>query len=364
MKREPKEVAFAIREQQRQIALKTRLFTAEACEPGTYKNKLTPVCLYDDLKHENLHASIRNQALEYFDVRGISWHSMGHLTSSQSCCVNIVFPFFQRPDLLKSLLEEVGYSVQEVLPFEFDFIANLKTAGWKVRDGDFGGQSTPHHIAFEWIGAKNYLKELWGKNVCGDTTRMRGEYFSSVDFAVLFRRVDGRIQMVLVEWKYAESYSKDKCTKITEHGTNRLERIYRKSLEREDCQIRLHSGVQFEDLFFDPFDQMMRHQLLVSAMECAHEMGADVVSYLHVAPRSNAELVNRITSPKLVDYGDSIYEVWHHLVVPDRFHHCFLEDFVVAARKHAPDESWSDFVGHRYGRMGISERDSSNAASH
>lgn len=364
MKRKPKEVAFAIREQQRQIALKTRLFSAEACEPGTYEDKLTPVCLRDHLKHENLHASSRNQALEYFDVRGISWHSMGHLTSSQSCCVNIVFPFFQRPDLLKSLLEEIGYSVQEVLPFEFDFITNLKAAGWKMRHGDVGGQSTPHHIAFEWIGAKNYLKELWGKNVCGDTTRTRGGRFSSVDFAIRFRRNDGRIQIVLIEWKYTESYTKNRSKRFSDSKTDRLERIYRKSLEREDCQIQLPSGIQFEDLFFDPFDQMMRHQLLASAMECAHEMSADIVSYLHVAPRSNAELVNRITSPKLKDHGDSIYEVWHYLVAPDRFHHCFLEDFVRAATKHAPDESWSDFVRHRYGRMETSELDDSNRASH
>ncbi|MFO1044532.1 MAG: hypothetical protein U0941_22390 [Planctomycetaceae bacterium] len=229
-----------------------------------------------------------------------------------------------------------------------------------MRHGDAGGQSAPHHIAFEWIGAENYLMELWGKNVCGDTTRTRGGGFSSVDFAIRFRRSDGRIQIVLTEWKYAESYAKDRTKRFSDSKTDRLERIYRKSLEREDCQIQLPEGIQFEDLFFDPFDQMMRHQLLASAMECSHEMGADMVSYLHVAPRSNSELVNRITSPKLKDYGDSIYEVWSRLIVPERFHQCFLEDFVVAATKHAPDQSWSDFVNHRYGRMAACEFDDSN----
>lgn len=343
-------LAFAAREQQRQIALKQQLYSTAACEPGNYGGRPTPICLRDDLASENLHASIRNESLRYFHDRSIPWHSVGHLTSSQACCVNLVFPFLHHPDLLKCVLQKIGYQVEEVLPFEMDNLAAMRDAGWPLGRSSLGEEAiNPHYIAFEWIGAKNYLGELKGRNVCGDTTRSRGEHFTSVDFAVRFRRPDRKMQIVLAEWKYSESYLNAKCTKVSKSGTNRLDRIYRRSLEMEDCQIHLPAGVDFDALFFDPFYQMMRHQLLSSAMEHAQEMDADIVSYLHIAPRTNKELVNEVTSPALKKHGDTIYEVWSSLVADQRFHNCFLEDFVQAATMNAPCAGWAEFVTHRYG---------------
>ncbi|WP_417381894.1 PGN_0703 family putative restriction endonuclease [Gimesia sp.] len=351
--------SFSQCEQEHQISLKPILYSAEACKLGIYNNKPMEIYLRNDLENENLHASIRDQAIKYFNVRNIPWHSVGHLISSQSCCVNLVFPFMQHPDQLKSVLQKLGYPVKEVLPFELDILNRLHTAGWKLNlDSNPREQCPPHYIAFEWIGAKNYLRELRGPNVCGDTTRGRGHRFSSVDFAVRFRQTDGRIQIVMSEWKYTESYPENNSKQTSDTGTDRLERIYRQSLDKSDCQIRLPCGVKYEDLFFDPFDQMMRHQLLTSAMQREQEMGADIVSYLHIAPKANTELVKRITSPKLKRLGNSIYEVWHQLVVPGRFQHCFLEDFLKAAVSHAPNEGWADFVTRRYEGVAASVKSS------
>ena len=88
-----------------------------------------------------------------------------------------------------------------------------------------------------------------------------------------------------------------KNLRFSESGTDRLA-IYRPSLEQEGCQIVL-GEVPPEALFFDPFDQLMRQQLLCSAMEHHREMEADVVSLMHIAPAVNQDLMGYVASPEL-----------------------------------------------------------------
>ena len=49
---------------------------------------------------------------------------------------------------------------------------------------------------------------------------------------------------------------------------------------------------------------------LFSAEKCEHEMEADVVSLLHIAPAANREFVGRVTSPGLRSVGFDIHDVW------------------------------------------------------
>jgi hypothetical protein len=55
-------------------------------------------------------------------------------------------------------------------------------------------------LTFEYIGPKDYLHEA--KN----GVRIRGAHCTSVDAAFLHRGTDGVVELVLVEWKYTESY--------------------------------------------------------------------------------------------------------------------------------------------------------------
>ncbi len=57
----------------------------------------------------------------------------------------------------------------------------------------------------------------------------------------------------------------------------------------------------------------MRQQLLAHEMERAHELGAGVVSCLHIAPAHNHDFA-AVTSPDLVGLGSSPTEVWAKLV--------------------------------------------------
>ena len=265
-------MGFREREKKRLVPLKEELFSAEACKAGIYRRKRYDFCLRNDCASENLHGHVRENALRYFEKRNIPWHDgigggpSNHLCCSQSSCVNFWFPFGQSPEALTAVLRELGYDVAEVLPFEADTMPP---------------DDENRYVAFEWIGKRNYLKEHIRGRVAQDTERQRGQNFTSLDFAFRFRRSDGLIQIVAGEWKYTERYSNGQCIQRSRSGTDRLEEIYAPALDAPDCQIALN-GLRREALFFDPFDQLMRQQLLCSAMERHGEIGADVVSLLRV----------------------------------------------------------------------------------
>ena len=337
-------MGFRDREKRRLGALKRKLFSQEACRDGLYQGKRRQFCLHEDCNAENLNAEIREAALAYFEDRDIWWHDKtsngpsNHLCCSQTCCVNFWMPFVQAPDALAEVLRGLGYDVDRMMPLSSDC--------------PLGDGSLPY-VAFEWIGEKNYLKELRGREVASDESRTRGRNFTSLDFCVRFLRSDGLVQLVAGEWKYTENYNVKLPQRYSDSGTDRLDQIYRPHLERRGCQIR--RKVPFEDLFFDPFDQLMRQQLLCSAMERHREMHAAVVSLLHVAPRSNQELMQRVPSNALAEKGSNIHDVWAALVHADRFGDRFkgvaLEDLLPLVAASVPDPQTRDYLRLRYGDM-------------
>ena len=318
--------------------LKWRLFSQEACRSGMYRGARREFCLHEDFSAENVEAGIRDAALAYFEDRGIGWHDSkgngpsNHLCCSQSCCVNFWFPFIQAPNELGTVLRGLGYDVAEMLPFNGD---------QPLPDG-----SLPF-VVFEWIGKRNYLGERRRGEVAADEGRTRGASFTSLDFCVRFRRSDGRIQLVAGEWKYTERYGKD-SKRYSGAGTDRL-CIYREHLERPDCQVA--GNVSFESLFFDPFDQLMRQQLLCTAMERCGEMEAEIVSLLHVAPRANKELMTRVTSTALEGIGSDIHAIWAALVRPRRFRGVATEDLLPLVRANAPASRSREYLELRYGAV-------------
>lgn len=132
----------------------------------------------------------------------------------------------------------------------------------------------------------------------------------------MFERTDGTRQIVLIEWKYPEAYDGKQSLAIAKSGTDRRE-IYRWLYDQSDCL--LNKEVLFDALFYEPFYQLMRQQFLAHEMEKAHELGADVVSVLHIAPMHNTDF-RRVASPALERLGETATGVWQRLVTaPDRF---------------------------------------------
>lgn len=333
-------VTFRDREKRRLVPLKPKLFSERACRSGMYRKMRRDFCLHEESNGENREAGIREAALAYFEDRGIGWHDgkgrgpSNHLCCSQSCCVNFWFPFVQAPEELGAVFRGLGYDVEEMLEIDSDRA---------LADG-----SRPY-VAFEWIGERNYLGERLGGAVATDDGRTRGANFTSLDFCVRFRRPDGRIELVAGEWKYTEHYAKGADLRFSRSSTDRLDRIYREHLEKADCQIS--GDVALESLFFDPFDQLMRQQLLCTAMERSREMAADVVSLLHIAPRANRDLMLRVTSAALEPFGSDVHAIWTALTWAGRFKGVATEDLLPLVCANAPSPQTREYLELRYGGM-------------
>ncbi len=290
---------FLQAEKPNQVAFKRSSATISIAakeENGIYKEYAYPFCLPRDLAEENLYPSIRNTIREYFERNKIKWHDgqngkpSNHMCDSQVCCANFLFPFADKPKALAALLKPIFPDLQEMLPIE----DNL-------------------YVAFEWIGQENYLHEKISRN----GQRTRGANYTSADAAVRFHRTDGREQISLIEWKYTESYSSVNM-EVAASGQSRV-KIYQWLFDQPDCPVDKTRLPCFEALFYEPFYQFMRQQFLAHEMEKAHELGADIVSLLHIAPAHNLDF-KAITAPLLKKPDLSATDVWKALVnVPDRF---------------------------------------------
>ena len=335
-------MTFRDREKRRMVSIKEHLFSKKGRRSGMFYGKRRDYCLNEECRTENLEAGIRAEALQYFEDRSIGWHGgkgqepSNHLCCSQSCCVNFLFPFVRSPASLRAVLRGLDYDVEEVLPIDADR---------KLRDGSYP------YVGFEWIGERNYLGELQGGKVAPDRGRTRGANFTSLDFCVRFRRSDSRIQLVAGEWKYTEYYTRFKNLRFSssQSKTDRLDRIYREHLMKSDCQI--NGEAPFESLFFDPFDQLMRQQLLCSAMERNKEMNADVVTLLHIAPAANRDLMKRITSKELERVGSDVHSIWYALTLTDRFKGVTTEDLLYNVCANSPSKETKEYLELRYGGM-------------
>ena len=303
-------------------------FSLAARVDGIYKGKPRPFCLPLACAEENLFASIRSACTAYFAQYQIKWHDgrdrrpSVHLCDSQVCCVNFLYPFADKPAALAELLRPYFPDVHHMLP---------------VENGGF--------VAFEWIGQENYLRE---KNRRRDGVRTRGANFTSADAAVIFERQDGKRHFVLIEWKYTESY-RSTSLKMAKSGTDRTA-IYAPLFEREDCPLHKKLLPGFEALFYEPFYQLMRQQLLAHEMERANELGAEIVTLLHIAPEHNGDF-KRVTSPELRPLGESATEVWNRLLLhPNRFASVSTEEMFTELNMERFPElvEWWKYITARY----------------
>jgi hypothetical protein len=320
--------SFLASEKAHQVAFKATspTISAAARAEGIYRHEARPFCLPMEHAEENLYPTIRGSALDYFASLGIQWHQgqdgkpSNHLCSSQVCCLNFLWPFADQPDALATVLRPLFPTLDAMLPIE-----------------------RGHYVTFEWIGTQNYLGE-----VCRNGKRTRGANYTSADAAVMFQRNDGRRQIVLIEWKYTESYGRT-ALRVARSGTDRLA-IYRPLLEHDDCPIDQSQLPAWDALFYEPFYQLMRQQLLAHEMERAHELGADIVTLLHIAPEHNLAF-RRVTSPALVELGQSATDVWAALTRSSgRFLSTSQEQlFGRLTAEQVPEmQGWLDYMHARY----------------
>lgn len=284
---------FRETEKKRQAGLKrgSTLFTERARADGIAHTRLGPVAYGHFLpagsEDENLAPAYRREIIALFDRLGIVWHlgttsgPGANLLSSQVCAANFLAPFVRDAELTATWLASLLPDFWEILPIE---------------DSD-----GPLYLTFEYIGLQDYLGEL------KDSTRRRtrGRHYTSADAAVRYRRSDGSVAIVLIEWKYTECYGSTSLA-ISKSGTDRRE-IYRAIANAQWCPI---SPDRYDAVFHEPLYQLFRQQSLAAAIQRRRDVeGADRVTVLHISPAANREL-HRVTSPSLHALGTDVFEVW------------------------------------------------------
>lgn len=309
-----------------QIQFKSRTKTIydQARMDGDYRGLPRPFCLPIEYAQQNLYPPIQEAAINFFKRHNIKWHDghgekpSNHLCDSQVCCINFLFPFADEPTELANLIRPIYPQISRMLPVEDEM-----------------------YVSFEWIGAENYL----GEKVSGQVKRSRGANFTSADAIVMFEDKQNQRQIVLIEWKYTESYSATNM-RFSKNGTDRLQ-IYQHLFEEPDCIINLNLLPTVDALFYEPFYQFMRQQFLAAKMEQSHELGADKVSILHICPEANKALM-KITSPTLKDLGSSATEVWKKVLVDQEKFVSVSTESLFSSFHTSTLNDWKIYIQKRY----------------
>jgi len=298
------------RERQKAIEIRDRIFR----DPGNglfFGKEREFVLSAPDL---NLWEGIRQDAKDYFLKNGISWWSgngepTGHLLSSQISCLNHLYPLRQRKDCADKILQNINESI-----VESQFV-----------DSGF--------VEFEKTGENPLGKEL---------STQRGANSTSIDSLMIGKKLNGDKVLVLIEWKYTESYTPNSLL-ISDKGKNRFE-VYKNLLEDPDCPIKTDD---FKDLFFEPYYQLMRQTLLGWTMTKNKEYGISDWIHLHVIPDENLELKGKITSKNLK--GNTLEESWElQLTNPEKYI-VISPEKLLEPIKYLPDtKSITEYLTNRY----------------
>lgn len=264
---------------------------------------------------EPLYEGFDATAPPYFERHSIRWWGgAGRPTdrplSSQVACVNHLEAARLDPDVALAIC-------RSVLP-DASGVIKIEDEGW---------------CPFEWIGRENYLGEHGYK---------RGQYRTSLDALMVAEDSNAQRCLVPIEWKYTETEHADK--RVSEKGTDRIE-IYRELLERNDCPI---AHPRLEDLFYDPFYQLMRQTLLSWQMVEAGEFGAQDWVHVHVVPAGNRELRETVASPRL--RGSATMEAaWRSaLKKPDRYVVMTPTELMARLEPAAQWRDWREWLRRRY----------------
>ncbi len=285
----------------------------------------------------NLADDVRDLLDAYFKHNEIVWHEYASSgLSSQVCCLNFLGPLADgRPALGRLVKAALGLdTVPDMLEIE------------RRPDG------TPLFVAFEWIGAKNYIGE-WPKH--GMPTR--GANVTSLDAAVRFRH-EGRDETLLIEWKYAERYQgglRDRRSKDGLRGGNLTRKArYEGKVFAPDGPIRNVPGLTLDAFFYEPLYQMLRQQMLAWRTEA--DTG-ERVRVLHISPCANEDL-HTVTSPWFTEHGHSdVFEAFKSVLAPPadgtpRFVTAYTEELFRPLLAETPNDPWSSYLIRRYDFLG------------
>ena len=251
----------------------------------------------DSLK--NLYEGIRKEVMSYFKEYDIAWwredddryFPTGNLLSSQIHCLNHLFKLRRDPYAVLSIIKKVCPNVVRVLPSPID---NHEYFSKKSKN------KINSFISFEFTyNNVDLLKER---------TCKRGKDCTSIDAFVYARDKKGKYVLIAIEWKYTESYKKEK--KADEDVVNERYR---------DLASRSYSNLDGwrDEYYYDPLYEFVRQTLLMEQIIHEQPNGtfptkADDYYHIIVRPDENKEIIDDIQHFKdsLKDEGKKrIFEI-------------------------------------------------------
>lgn len=309
-------VKITYRERERQKAIQIKDSLLKDPGNGVFMGKQRDFVLNDPSL--NLWEGIREDAQHYFKVNGIPWWKgddespTGHLLSSQVACINHLYFLRQRQDLATAVLKGIDENISEA----------------EIVDNGF--------VEFEFIGSKKFLSEK---------TWTRGANCTSVDAVMIGRHFKGSRVMFFVEWKYTEHYSNE-----NKYIKERYE-IYDPLIKSLDSPFK---EVNAEDLYFEPFYQMMRQTLLAWKTIENKDYNCDDYYHIHVIPSENKDLLEKITSPNLT--GTTISEAWKSILkAPGKYITISPKDFISPCIKLIDNKSFIAYLDNRYWQQALTK---------
>jgi hypothetical protein len=285
-----------------------------------------PFQLLPDHKLEGLLPEVHEPARRIFDELNIQWHPfVGHGRSSQACCVNFLMPLADKPEVLERWLGNLlGIAAPKVLPIEDEIAGEHR------------------FVAFEYTGpdGHDFLGEAGGR------TPKRGAHATASDAAVAFRGADGKLELLLIEWKYSEEYRNHR---LSADDAGKRPACYGGRTFAPDGPIRGDLGLAFTDFLREPFYQLLRQQAL--AWQIEEHTAFDRVRVLHLSPAGNRAL-HHVTAPAFrsiagVQRSDAFAAFRSSLVDPEAFLERSIEE-AFAPLAGWDDANWYQALAERY----------------
>lgn len=257
---------------------------------GCFRDQSRNFCLEKDQEKMNLFSTIRDDKVtKYFNDNKITFWSSGktipnHLLSSQIACINHLFPIREDYKAVLSIAQQIDPEFNDVVWLENDV------------------EGTRGYISFEVVSAKDHLNE-------GVLTR--GSNCTSID-AVIMAKKNGENCLLVIEWKYTESYSNEDKSK-GKRGEKRLN-SYSDLIKNSVYLNKEQTSYKGSVYFHEPFYQLMRQTLWAEQMvNLASEeiLKADSFIHVHVVPEGNKKLLDKDIVDKwnecLTDKGKENY---------------------------------------------------------
>ena len=200
-------------------------------------------------------------------------------------------------------------------------------------------------VEFEWVGRDSCLEGGSGT---------RGANTTSVDALMVGVTSTGVRRAYLFEWKHVEEYI---GAEYLGEGKSGDTRRCRYSELYADPGSRFSGQVPMEELFYEPFYQIMRLGLLADKMVRDKEFGVTEAKVVVVCPEGNIAYRGTITSPALkARFPSASTTVEQAIQFALRTPACFTmtspEALVAAVRQSQGAEKLSEWLGYQRERYG------------